>query len=308
MKVQKYFKSGIWVIILAVFCNILWGSAFPFIKIGYREFAITTKTSDIILFAGMRFFLAGLLLLASYGILFQKLPKIQKENWKIVGSLGIVQTTFQYIFFYIGVSNTTSTNGSIVNSTSVFLTTIIAHFAYANDKLNARKVIGCIFGFLGVILITLGKGSARFTFTGEGYVVIAALMFSFGSLISKRATEKDDSWLVTAYNLSFGGFLLIVLGLLMGGKFHQVTIIGVATLIYLASLSAIAFTVWSLLLKYNDMSKICIFNFVIPVSGTLLSGLLLKEDIFQAKYLVSLALVCVGIYIVNHRKLPSKAV
>lgn len=306
MKAQKIFTNPIWIIIIASLCNILWGSAFPVIKIGYELFHITTSVSDKLLFAGVRFFSSGLILLFAYLLLYRQVPSIHKGNIRTVVTLGIVQTTLQYIFFYIGVSNTTSTNGSIVNSMNVFLSAIVAHFVYANDKMNLRKSIGCLLGFAGVIFVTLGQGSVRFSMDGEGFIVIADLMFAFGSVISKKATKADDSWTVTAYNLVLGGAVLIVLGLFCGGSLHTVTVKGCVTLLYLALLSAISFTLYAMLIKYNNIGKICIFNFVNPIAGTLLSGLMLKENILQVRYLVSLVLVCTGIFVVNRTK-PSSA-
>ena len=216
--------------------------------------------------------------------------------------LGIVQTTLQYIFFYIGVSNTTSTNGSIVNSTSVFLSVILAHFIYANDKMNLQKVFGCIVGFCGVFLVTIGgDGSATFVWNGEGFIFIAAFTSAVGSIIAKKATKKDESWAITAYNLAFGGSILILLGLGSGGSLQEVSGKGIAVLLYLAILSAVAFTLWAMLLKFNNVGEICIYNFIIPVAGTILSGVMLKDDIFKLQYLVSLLLVCIGIFFVNHQ-------
>lgn len=300
VKAQKVLTNPVWIVVIAVICNILWGSAFPFIKIGYDLFHISTSVSDKLLFAGIRFFSSGIILLVAYLLFYRRMPRLHKENVHNVVSLGIVQTTLQYIFFYIGVSNTTSTNGSIVNSMNVFLSAILAHFVYTNDKMDLRKSVGCLLGFGGVIFVTLGQGSVRFSMFGEGFIIVADLMFAIGSVISKKATKADDSWAVTAYNLILGGAILVGLGLISGGKLHTITMEGCLVLLYLALLSAVSFTLWAMLLKYNNIGKICIYNFVIPVAGTLLSGLMLKEDIFQFRYLVSLILVCGGIVIVNH--------
>lgn len=299
MKSRKILTNPVWIVLIASLCNILWGSAFPFIKIGYEEFRITTQVSQKLLFAGVRFFMSGVLLLITYVIMYRKCPKLKKNNVKTVAELGLVQTTFQYIFFYIGLSNTTATNGSIVNSMNVFLSAILAHFVYTNDKMNTQKWLGCFLGFMGVLSATIGQGTMRFTLQGEGFIIIADLMFAIGSVISKKATKEDDSMTVTAVNLVFGGVILILAGLFGGGTLTQITVKGCVVLFYLAALSAVSFTLWAMLLKYNPIGKICIYNFVNPVSGTLLSGIMLKENILQIKYLLSLILVSAGICIVN---------
>ena len=68
---------------------------------------------------------------------------------------------------------------------------------------------------------------------------------------------------------------------------------------YLALLSSVAFTLWTILLKYNQIGRICIYNFVIPVSGIFLAGIVLHEDIWHLRYFGALLLVTAGIIIVN---------
>lgn len=71
-------------------------------------------------------------------------------------------------------------------------------------------------------------------------------------------------------------------------------------LCYLVLLSSVAFSLWSQLLKYNKVGTIAIYNFLIPVAGTLLSALFLHENIFEWRYAIALVLVCCGIFLVNH--------
>ena len=93
--------------------------------------------------------------------------------------------------------------------------------------------------------------------------------------------------------------MLIAIGVIGGGRFEVVTGKGIAVLTYLSFLSAAAYTLWSALLAYNPVGKISVYNFIIPISGTILSAVFLKENIFDWRYLVSLAMVCTGIIIVN---------
>ena len=179
-------KNKTCVVLLAILCNVLWGSAFPMIKIGYQEFGIESSVSGKILFAGIRFFLAGLLLFAVTLIRKRKLPVISRENRVRVIILALVQTTTQYFFFYLGLANTSASNGSIYNSTAAFMAVIMAHFFFRNDRLNRYKVIGCLLGFAGVLAVTLDPAEgAHFSLAGEGLVLIATAAFAAGSLISK---------------------------------------------------------------------------------------------------------------------------
>ena len=145
-----FWTNGLVVVLIAVLCNCLWGSAIPAIKIGYRLFNITDSVSTKLLFAGIRFVIAGIMVLIVYIFMNKKLPVLKKKDIIPVTGLAIVQTTIQYIFFYIGVANCAAANGSIVNSCTTFISVILAHFIYKNDRLDYNKVIGCIIGFSGV--------------------------------------------------------------------------------------------------------------------------------------------------------------
>lgn len=298
-EISKNSGNKFTVILLAVFCNVLWGSAFVAVKAGYAQFHISDSVSEKILFAGIRFTLAGLLVLLFSYLSNQKLPRIHKDNIVRVLILGLIQTTVQYIFFYIGLSNTTGAKGSILNSTSTFFAILLAHFVYSQDKLTKEKAIGCILGFISVVLLNREGESLSFHLNGEGFLVIAAFTSALSSIISKKAVQTDDAMSVTGYNLAFGGLVLTSAGFFTGGRLYCETIAGIIILLYLALLSAAAFTVWTRLLRNNPVGKLSLYNFVIPLTGTLLSGLLLKENILKPEFIIALCLLTAGIVIVN---------
>lgn len=289
-------------ILLAIFCNILWGSAYPAIKSGYALFQIGDHLFSKILFTGVRFFAAGVMVLCLAAKKQHALPRIQKENRALVLWMALIYTMLQYIFFYIGLSHTTGSNGSIFNSTTTFMSVLLAHFLYQGDKLTLQKGLGCLVGFLGVILVTFQNSNAGFSLLGEGFILIASACFVAGSAMSKKAVQTDDPASVTGYNLLLGGAFLIIIGFVGGGRLHTPTVTGVLDLCYLALLSALAFTIWSSLLQRCPLGSLGVFNFIIPVFGTLLSAVFLKEDILHWQYLVSLILVCAGIFLVNRKK------
>ncbi|MGL4107746.1 DMT family transporter [Clostridium sp. LP20] len=291
------------IILLALLCTFLWGSAYPAIKIGYSMFNIASDDIPTkLIFAGYRFLLAGLIVLIIQIVLKKEVFKITSKQLGQVTIMGLAQTTLQYIFFYIGLSYTSGVRGSIINGTGTFFSIILAHFIYKNDKLNFNKVIGCIIGFIGVIIVNLGGDSvvaSSITFKGEGFIMIAAALLSISSIYGKKITEKLDPAIATGYQLSIGGLVLVILGFIFDGKLEGFTITSSILLIYMALLSSVAFSLWTLLLKYNKVGLISVFNFLIPIFGTLLSGLFLGENIFDIKILIALILVSFGIYQVN---------
>lgn len=287
-------------VLMAIFCNILFGSAFPAIKLGYEAFGITDSVLMQVLFAGIRFFISGIIVFIYGWIRNRRVPAFAAKNALNIGATALLYTFLQYIFFYLGLSNTGGASGSIINSSSVFIAVILAHFLYRNDRLTPGRILGSVLGFGGVLFATLANDRMEgFSFWGEGFILIAATCFVVGSVFNKKATKLDDSITVTAYNLLIGGGLLILLGLWGGTAGLVINPKGILILLYLCMVSAVGFTVWSSLLRHYPLGKISIYNFIIPVSGTVLSALTLRENILRYEYLLALALVSIGIILVN---------
>ncbi|WP_336760132.1 DMT family transporter [Paenibacillus sp. USHLN196] len=296
------FSDPIFVMLIASLCCLLWGSAYPSIKLGYIAFNILPEDiASKYVFAGYRFTLAGMLLLLLYRIVRKQKIQVTRPQWTGLIMLGILQTGLQYMFFYVGVANTTGVKGSIMNATTTFFSVVLAHFIYKNDKLSRNKIVGCLLGFVGVIIVNFHTDllAFSFSFTGEGFVIIAALVFSVTALYAKRLTATIDVLIITGVSLFVGGLVLTLLGLLLGGRVTHFTLESTSNLIYLALLSSVAFCLWNMLLKYNKVGRVSVYNFLIPVFGALLSALFLGETILELKNLAALLFVSVGIYLVN---------
>lgn len=298
----QFFSQPKLLIALATLCCALWGSSFPAIKIGYALLGITPN--DIpskLIFAGYRFAIAGLALLILAGLSKKPLFDLTRRQAGQLMLLGFTQTAIQYVFFYIGLAYTTGVRSSILNSTTTFFSVLLAHFIYANDRISPRKAAGCLLGFAGVMVVNFGDGLFDFALTlrGEGFIVIAAFVLSAASIYGKRISQQMDVMVMTGYQLGFGGLVLLTAGYIAGGTLREFTPVSAALLGYLAILSAVAFTLWSLLLKYNPVGRVTIFNFLVPIFGTALSAICLNEKIMEWKNLVALVLVCSGIWLVT---------
>ena len=303
MENKNFFQRPVPLLICAIIATALWGSAIPAIKIGYELFNIAESGAPTkFVFAGIRFIIAGIIVIIFDCISKRRIVVPKKCEIKGIVLLGIVQTTVEYIFFYLSLIYLSGVKGSILNSIGNFFAVILAHFAFNNDKINSRKFIGCLLGFCGVVFCCFEEGlDLSFTFKGDGFILIAAFCFALGSVITKFVTRKSDSVTVTGWQLAFGGFVLALTGLVFGGKITFPSISAVMMLIYLAVISSCAFTIWAQLLKYNPVGKISVYCFLNPCFGVILSGLMLGENIFNIRVIAALVLVCAGIYIVNAR-------
>ena len=293
------------VVIVAIFCCLLWGSAFPCIKVGYQLFEIPAgDSSSQILFAGIRFMLAGFIVIFAGSLLQGRMLKPSKDAISKVLKLCMVQTVMQYIFFYIGVAHITGVKGSIVNAVNVFFTILVSCLLFRLEKLDKQKLFGCIIGFAGVVIVNLGgQFDMSFTLLGDGFLMISAFAYALSSVLIKIYGKDEDPVMLSGYQFAAGGLFMIAAGLLMGGRLNAVTIQGIGLLLYMAFISAGAYTLWSLLLKYNPVSKVAVFGFCTPIFGVILSALILGEGTsFKPQTLLALALVCVGIISVNYKK------
>jgi drug/metabolite transporter (DMT)-like permease len=294
------------VFLVASLCCLLWGSAYPAIKNGYALFNIAAD--DIpskLVFAGYRFILAGLVLLV-IAALGKKTLRLDRRTLGQVSLLGLTQTGLQYVFFYIGLAYATGVKSSIMNATGTFFSVLMAHWIYKNDRLSANKALGCIVGFAGVMVVNFSDGLLSFEFTllGEGFIVIAALVLSAASIYGKKLSQRMDAVVLTGYQLAIGGLALLLIGFGAGGTLTGFTLKSTALMAYLVVLSSAAFSLWTLLLKYNRVSMVTVFNFMIPVFGTLLSALFLDERFWELKNGIALALVCFGIWRVTLEEKP----
>lgn len=299
--------NGILVFILAMVCCILWGSAFPCIKIGYELFAISaTDTFTQIAFAGIRFMLAGILALIIGGFAGRKW--LVPAKWEIprIVKLCFFQTVVQYLFFYLGLARTTGVKASIIEASNVFVAILVASLIFHQEQLTLRKIAGCIIGFAGVVVINLNSGAAgldlHMSLTGEGFVFFSTVAYAFSSVLTKKYSKESNPVLLSAYQFMAGGMLMMVIGFAGGGSFTVVSGKGIAMLFYLAFISAAAFSLWGMLLKYNPVSKVAVYGFMNPMFGVILSALLLKEQSDApgaGRAVIALLLVTVGIVAVN---------
>lgn len=301
---KKLYTNPIFVAICAILCCALWGSATPFIKIGYKLILPHGGVASTMLFAGIRFTLAGVLTVLIYSIARRKFLYPKKQNWDKVLIISAFQTVIQYIFFYIGLANTTGVKGTIASGSNAFFAMLVACLVFHQEKLTLKKVIAAILGFSGIVLVNLEGLDLNINFTGDGFVLISAIAYAFSSVFVKIFSKYEDPVILSGYQFILGGIVMTLVGVFMGGKVAFPDIKAVAVLIYLAFLSAIAYSLWGILLKHNPVSKVTIYSFMIPVFGVLLSNLLLSEQshVSPINLIITLILVSTGIIMLNYKK------
>ena len=299
---KSFFSRPAVIIACALLCCALWGSASPAIKIGYQLLEVSGVPSTI-LFAGVRFFSAGIITILIYSVARRRFLYPKKENIPRVLTVSAFQTVIQYIFFYIGLANTTSVKGTIASGSSAFFCVLIASLVFRQEKLTVKKIVACILGFVGIVVVNLNGLTLTMNFLGDGFVIFSTVSYAFSSVLMKRFSKYEDPVVISGYQFIVGGAFMIILGLSLGGSFSLSSFGGIMLLVYLAFLSAIAYALWGLLLKYNPVSRVSIFSFTTPIFGTVLSVILLPgtSGVRTLNLIITLALVSLGIFLLNYQ-------
>lgn len=309
MNTENMLKKPIVIMLLASFTCFLWGSAFPSIKISYNMLGIADSPFYIKLqFAGYRFLLASLMIFAFMLIMKMNL-RVTKKDILYLLALGLFQTGIQYLFFYVGLSNTPGVKASIINATGTFFSIIIPHFYYNDDKMSTKKWLGLLIGFSGVVMVNLSKGSldASFRLIGEGFLIIASIMGAISSIMAKEITRRLNPILVSCYQMFLGSIVMILLSMTFTkGEMLSLTTEFIPLFIYLAFISSASFCIWYMLLKSNKVSTVSIYKFQIPIWGSILSTIVIPNESFTVITAGALVLVCIGIIIVNSNGLFEK--
>ncbi|MBQ3244684.1 MAG: DMT family transporter [Bacteroidaceae bacterium] len=297
------FQRPVWVVAFALTAAMAWGWAYPLIKLGFAEFGITqTMTAGKMLFAGVRFTLSGLIVLSIAACTKRRFSVATSSSWFYILLFALLNTGLHYYFFYVGLSYSAGARAAILNSLGVFMLVLLACIFFKSDRLTLRKIAGCVIGFAGIMALNLGAAdSGSFTFMGDGMIILNAFCSAFAGLMTRGLSKRVDVFVGTGYSLTFGGLMLVLPALLMGGALPNVTLAGVVILFLLICISTLGFTLYNKLLTCNPVGKVAIFNSLIPVVGAITSCLCLGEP-FYFKYMIAAVLATAGIYIINKGK------
>lgn len=279
----------------------LWSTAFASIKIGLKY---TTPLQ----FAGIRFMLSGLLILPFARNLKSNF-RLVVRNIKTVLLICFFQTILLYTLFYLGMNKTPAAIGAIIVGGGPLFVALLAHFTTGRDPLTFRKVVALIMGFSGIVILALAKDSEV---ENHGKVLLGILLLvggnfsgSFGNiLISTRPTGISPVFF-NAIQIFFGGFIILLISFLFEGfSFSIKPTEYYISLGWLSILSAIAFTLWFVILSRPEVkvSEVNVWKFIIPVLGAVLSWLLIANEHPQWHTIIGMIFIASSIVIIYFRR------
>ena len=314
MKQNKSISHKWLIPLLAILACIIWGTPYKLLKLFYEELNISKDTlgnsysGQILVAVSIRFFIAGILVLIFAKFRKQKITDLSRLQWGQVLLMGFVSTAVSYVFFNIGnVNISSSINASIIGQSGIFFGVLLSCIFYKNEKFTLMKTVAFILGAAGLVISQLDPNAlfsnpfGNFTMMGEGLMIIHGICFAVATMIGKAISSDLDSFVMTGWNLVTGSIMLCIIGLVMGGSFSAMTwnINAAGYLLILAVASAIPFSIWYWCTQYYEISKLSMYKFLIPVSGSVI-GILFGEA-FTWTLAVSLVLVCSSIIIISKK-------
>ena len=184
----------------------------------------------------------------------KKLLLPTKSSIPKIAMISLFQTVLQYFFYYIGLAHTTGVKAAVIVAAKVFAAILISSLIYRLEKLTMRKIIGCILGFSGIIIINMNglKSGLNFSLLGDGFILISTIANGFSSVLIKKYSSNENPVLLSGWQFLFGGLIMAIIGLACGGNIGNITVNSVTILLYLAFVSAAAYSLWAMLVMKDD--------------------------------------------------------
>ena len=286
--------------ILSLVVMFLWGSLYPMVKLGFTACEIIT-VADVLTFAGLRFAVCGAVICV-FSLLKNKKSFIPvKFSLLSVIAMGLFAVILHYGLLYLGLQYTDSSKTAILKQIGTLFYICFSALFFKDDRLSVKKVVGVILGLVGVVAINFtGDGFSSFKL-GDLFIIIASFCIVFSNVIGKHVFNKVEPVVATGCSQFFGGVILLVVGFIMGGSVNIGFNSSLLVLIYILIASVISYCIWYYIVKESHLSNLFIIKFAEPLFSCLFGWILLKENIWEVRYLVAFLLISIGIFIANYK-------
>lgn len=287
--------------LLAVY--IVWGSTYLGIKIAIETF-------PPLLMAAFRFFIAGVLL---YGFVIVKEKQHPRLiEWKDATIVGTFLLLGGNGLVVIAEQTIPTSIAAIVIATVPLWMIVIAWVSKTHIKPTKSTIIGTLLGFFGVIILMFPSNQSTFAFDIPGLLLtlLAAILWSFGSLYSQKALLPSSVMLSTAMQMIAGSAVLVCVATLLG-EWHQLnletlslrSLSAFAYLIFFGSL--VGFTAYVWLLKNASAYLASTYAFVNPVVALFL-GYFFADEIINSRVIVATVLIVSAVILITASKARKK--
>lgn len=277
----------------------LWGSLFPCVKIGYKIFDITS-TGDLLLFAGVRFTICGIVIcIYRYFTAKDKFSGV-KPVFSTILFTGLFSVVLHYAFTYSALNLCKSSAlVAILKQVGMVFYVCFSFIFFKEDRPTVTKFVAAALGFVGIIVINITPDGIDFGL-GEVFVLLASFCTVFASVFGKKAISKADSVWVTGVSQLFGGIILLTVGYLMGGSMTVSYSPQSLVFVYILFASVFSYCLWYIILEKGELSKLFIIKFAEPLF-TVVFGMLIAGESFKIQYILGFLLISTGIMLTKKK-------
>lgn len=273
--------------LLVILTTGLMGSSFTIGKLGLAY-------SSPLLLVALRFTLAGIIMATIVKILNKPHP-VKAIDWVWLVLIGLFQTAFVMGCIFMALRTITSGETSILTFMNPLLVVVFGTL-FIKSRYHIQQWIGVLLGFIGVFL-TLGSHLDFKVGTILG--LLSAVSWAIATLLIKIHGFKFDTYVMTAYQMLFGGLILFLGSLLLEETFFKMTTQSILILLWLTiAASIIQFSIWFYLLQRGNQERTSAFLFLAPFFGVLTGWFLLHERLTWSILFGGL-LIFAGIFLVN---------
>lgn len=261
---------------------VFWGSTYLAIKIGVMEL-------PPFLFAGLRFLVAGLILLVLAGALGNALPR-RARDWRTLAIVGLLLLGGGNAFVVWAEQYVASGIASIfVVTVALWMAFLDAIIPGGAGELNWRVVAGLLLGFLGTLLLVGASPAeiARADLRGPLALTFATLSWSIGSVYAKRHPTESSPYMSAAVQMLVGGAAVTLLGSALGEwTAWHLSPRGLGAIAYLVVFGSIlGYSAYAYALRHASATIVGTYAYVNPVIAVLLGWLLLQEPVTGRTFL-----------------------
>lgn len=282
----------------ALLVMLLWGALFPLVKLGFRAYSVIT-TGDILLFAGIRFAVCGLLI-SAWAFAKQRTAFAQvRKSVPSVLLVGLFAIILHYSFTYLGLSITAGSKTAILKQLGALFYVCFSALFVKEDKLTKTKLAGVLLGFFGIVVINVDSAGVHINI-GDILIIAASFCTIFSNVIGKKLFKTVDPIAATGVSQLFGGVVLLIVGITLGGSVQMKDSLWIMLCICVASV--ISYCLWYGTVKQGELSKLFVIKFAEPLFAAIFGWILLAENTLNVNYIVALILISAGIMIANKKQ------
>ncbi|PAT01977.1 EamA family transporter [Candidatus Izimaplasma bacterium ZiA1] len=285
-------------IIAYILVCIIWGSTYLAIKVGVKD-------SPPLLFASIRFIIAGSILLIYGKIRGYHMPSF--KNFLRLGVVGLLLLLGGNGFVMYAETTVDSGISSLIISTIPIFIFIIEVFVLKTTMVTKSTVFGLLLGFIGIYILINPSNIVDVDFVGGMYLIIASLLWSIGSVYSKTINSKSNMQVNIGVQMLIGGIGQLIVGVLLNEHqsitFTSNSIIALVYLIFIGSL--IGYSSYIYLLSKWPATKVSTYAYINPIVAIILGNIFLSEKLSIVVFL-SMGLIFIAVFIVQKSKISLK--